>query len=125
MDQRLATWRHETFETWAPLLDAVVWLDAPNAILAERINGRSEWHRLKGQPVDTAIDVLTNARAVYEGMIARLEARDDGPAIVRFDTSRMSPDEVADAVLKTVDGFSVRGCLPDAQPRSVDDPSSC
>jgi shikimate kinase len=107
IDHRLARWRQETLDRWASLLDAVVWLDAPDAVLVGRIDGRSKWHRLKGQPAETAIDVLAEARAVYEGMISRLDARDDGPTILRFDTSRTSPDEVVDAVLKAVDGFSV------------------
>jgi AAA domain len=106
IDERLDAWRQETLETWAPILDAIVWLDAPNRLLLERINGRSKWHRLKGQPVEIAIDVLAEARAVYEAMMSSLAVHNDGPTILRFDTSRISPDDVADAVITTV-GFSV------------------
>ena len=108
MDTRLATWRQEMFESWASLLDVVVWLDAPDPVLVERIDGRSKWHRLKGQPANATTDVLTESRAVYEDMISRLEGRDDRPAILRFDTSDAPPDEIADALLNDVDGFSLR-----------------
>jgi thymidylate kinase len=104
-DDRLAAWRKKTLETWGSLLDAVIWLDAPDAMLAERIDTRSEWHRLKGERLETATDVLSEARAAYEDMLSSLAARADGPAILRFDTSRASPDEVVDAILRSVEGF--------------------
>ena len=107
-DQRLAAWRQETLETWASVLDVIVWLDAPDAVLAARIDTRSKWHRLKGKGLGAAVDVLADAREAYESMISSLEARDDGPAILRFDTSRLSPEDVVDAILQRVDGFVVR-----------------
>lgn len=108
MDARLAPWRQEMFESWASLLDVVVWLDAPDEVLVERIDGRSKWHRLKGQTADAATDVLAESRTVYESMISRLEGRGDRPAILRFDTSGTSSDEIADALLNAVGGFSLR-----------------
>ncbi len=117
-DERLATWRRETLETWASLLDAVVWLDAPDDVLVERIDARSKWHRLKGGRPETAVDVLAEARAAYGEMISSLAARDDGPAILRFDTSRASPDDVVDSVLERVDGFTA-ALRPDAPPEHV------
>lgn len=108
IDERLGRWRQETLDTWAPVLDAVVWLDAPDALLVERIDERSKWHRLKGQPLESAIEVIAEARAVYDGMISKLAAHDDGPTILQFDTSRISSDDVVEAVIKAVGGFSVR-----------------
>ncbi len=96
---RLATWRTRVLHTWAPLLDLVVWLDAPDALLLERINSRDKWHRLKGGPEPTALEVLTESRAAYETVLRELETRRRGPAILRFDTSRRSADEIADEVL--------------------------
>ena len=105
-DDRLNAWRKATLETWASHLDVIVWLDAPDAVLAERLDTRSKWHRLKGEGLEAAIDVLAEARDAYEAMISSLEARADGPAILRFDTSRMSPDDVVDSLLERVDGFA-------------------
>jgi hypothetical protein len=103
---RLATWRKETLETWAALLDVVVWLDAPDTVLADRIDARDKWHRLKGARLEAAIDVLAEARAAYNAMISSLEAREDGPVILRFDTSRVSPADVVESLLARVDGFA-------------------
>ena len=41
-------WSEAAVRRWARLLDAVVWLDAPDALLAERIDARDERHRMKG-----------------------------------------------------------------------------
>ena len=37
-------WWNEMLEQWASHLDLVVWLDAPDAVLWERINGRDQRH---------------------------------------------------------------------------------
>jgi shikimate kinase len=103
LDDRLTDWRQGMFETWALLLDAVVWLDAPDAVLVERIASRSTWHRLKGAPPETAASSLANTRALHEETLSRLEGRAGGPVILRFDTSRVSSDTVAEALLQTVD----------------------
>jgi hypothetical protein len=105
-DDRLNAWRKATLETWASQLDVVVWLDAPDAVLAQRVDTRSKWHRLKGEGLEAAIDVFAEARDAYEALIGSLEARADGPAILRFDTSRMSPDDVVDSLLERVDSFA-------------------
>jgi hypothetical protein len=107
LEERLRDWRRENLDTWAEILDAVVWLDAPDAVLVDRIDGRGKWHRVKGQPAEIAIDVLGEARAVYEGIISRLEGHDNGPTVLRFDTSRIAPEDVADVVINAVGGFSV------------------
>jgi shikimate kinase len=98
-DERLARWRSRVVHTWAPLLDIVVWLDAPDALLVERINSREKWHRLKGGPEPNALEVLTESRAAYDQVLREFELPRRGPAILRFDTSRRSADEIADEVL--------------------------
>ena len=98
-DARLTTWRERVVETWAPLLDLVVWLDAPDAVLIERINTRETWHRLKGSPEAAALTALGDSRAVYDRALTELERRPRAPAVLRFDTARQSADEIADEVL--------------------------
>jgi shikimate kinase len=103
-NERLARWRRRVLHTWAPLLDVVVWLDAPDAVLVERINSRDKWHRLKGGPEGRALEVLTESRAAYETVLRELEMRRHGPAILRFDTSRRSADAIAHEVLAALHG---------------------
>jgi hypothetical protein len=108
-DERLATWRNGMFDTWAPLLDVVVFLDAPDKLLRERINTRPKWHALKGADGRSALDVLRTSRQVWERTIKAVAARPGGPTILRFDTSTRSADEIADTILSAISGDAGKG----------------
>jgi adenylate kinase family enzyme len=105
-DERLAAWRRHWFEVWAALLDIVVWLDAPDAVLIERINSRAKWHRLQGGRDSDAQKTLAESRAVYEGAVAELQSRQDGPLVLRFDTSRRPAATVAAEILDAVSALA-------------------
>ena len=100
LDERLGSWWQRTFDTWSSLLDAVVWLEAPDAVLLDRINARGKLHRLKGSEDQAAFEVLAQGRRAHEGAIARLDGQAPTPAILRFDTSERSADEIVDEVLE-------------------------
>jgi shikimate kinase len=102
-DERLAAWRRRVVQTWAPLLDVVVWLDAPDAVLVERINTRDKRHRLQGSAEETALEALAESRAVYERVLGELEAGRPSWVVLRFDTSVRSAEEIADEVLTALD----------------------
>jgi hypothetical protein len=103
-DERLSTWWNRMVDTWAPLLDIVVFLDAPDDLLRERINTRDKWHALKGADGSSAFDVLRASRQVYERTLEAVAARPGGPAVLRFDTSARSADEIAEAILSAKNG---------------------
>jgi hypothetical protein len=98
-DERLADWHETWFDAWAPLLDLVVWLDAPDAVLIERINSRPKWHGLKGGDAVAARAKLLKDREVYERALADLESRERHPRILRFDTARTLPADVAGEIV--------------------------
>jgi hypothetical protein len=100
LDERLASWWQRTFDAWSSLLDAVVWLEAPDAVLLERINARSKVHRLKGRQDQAALEVLAEGRRAHQDAIRRLDGRASTPAILRFDTSRRSAEQIVDDVLE-------------------------
>ncbi len=102
LDERLSAWRDQMLDTWSSRLDAVVWLDAPGDVLADRINARSKPHALKGRPDDVARDVIAESRAGLEETIAELSGRGRAPSILRFDTSRASADDIVDEILSLV-----------------------
>jgi shikimate kinase len=101
--ERLGTWRRRVVQRWAPLLDVVVWLDAPDALLVERINARDKRHRLQGSAEGTALEALAESRAVYERVLGELETGRPSWVVLRFDTSVRSADEIADEVLAALD----------------------
>jgi hypothetical protein len=116
MDGRLATWWNRMLDTWAPLLDLVVLLDAPDSLLQERINTREKWHALKGADGRSALDVLHASRQVYARTLEAVAARPGGPAVLRFDTSAYSAGEIADAVLSAINSDAGSGASARLEP---------
>jgi hypothetical protein len=93
-----ARWSAAAVRRWARLLDGVVWLDAPDALLAGRIDGRDERHRMKGGEAGETERFLGRYRAAYEALLAELRAA-GGPEPVRVDTSREAPEAIAERLL--------------------------
>ncbi len=89
-------------ERWAKTLDALVWLDAPDAVLTERIRSRDEPHRVKERPDDAIHEFLGRYRRSYEAVIARLAAA--GVAVLRFDSATASAERIAETVAATLQG---------------------
>jgi thymidylate kinase len=98
-DQRLTPWWETRATVWRSLLDTVVSLEAPDAVLLERINARGAEHRLKGRAKGAASEALALDRAGYASVFARFEG---GPRMLRYDTSLLSPEAVAGAILSTI-----------------------
>ena len=94
--ERLRSWWKDSLGTWASLLGLVVRLDAPDASLVERIDGREKWHSLKGAPDAAVSKELARTRALYDGLVTELARRPGGPQVVRFDTSVEGIDEIVD-----------------------------
>jgi len=87
-------WWRKTVDTWAGCLDAIIWLDAPNRVLAQRVNDRSQEHEIKGTGEAEVMAFVDRYRASYEEVLAAMD-RTGGPLILRYDTSRMSSADVA------------------------------
>jgi len=104
--QPYTRWWANLFRQWAATLDMIIWLDAPNAILLDRIRGRDHWHVIKEKCEREAYEFLTRYRTALERLIVR-SVTDHQVALLRFDTSQKSADQIVDEVLATFDG--VRG----------------
>ena len=91
-------WSEAAVRRWARLLGAVVWLDAPDALLAERIDVRDERHRMKGGESGETQRFLARYREVYDALLAEFVAA-GGPEPIRVDTSRETPDAIAARLL--------------------------
>ena len=102
LEDRLRGWWDARFAEWSQIMDAFVWLDAPDAVLVERIDTRAKTHRIKNAEMDAASAWLANDRALFSGLLDRIERTPGGPAVLRFDTSQASPEAVARDVLAAV-----------------------
>jgi shikimate kinase len=79
-------------------LHLVIWLDAPDATLRERIRGREQRHIIKEKSDAEVFQFLARYRASYARILAKLRAK-GGPALLAFDTSQASIEQIVDQVL--------------------------
>lgn len=91
-------WWADLLKQWIAKIDLVIWLDAPDAVLLERIRARDCWHAVKNKSDREAREILNRYRAAFEQTFAEfLAAR--SVAVLHFDTSRQSTEGIADDVL--------------------------
>jgi shikimate kinase len=97
------------FIRWATVLDAIIWLDGPNAHLSERIRIRQKEHLVKDKSRQTVFEFLDRYRAAYERTLSRLAMHRTDLRILRFDTNRRSPNEIAKRLLTE---FGLQASIP-------------
>jgi adenylate kinase family enzyme len=90
-------WREEMLERWANELDAVVWLDAPDDVLWDRINERPQGHKKKGQEADAGRRFIARYRRSFEEVLRVMEEL-GGPQILRLNTSTASAEELVETL---------------------------
>jgi shikimate kinase len=112
------SWWKAMFRQWASTVDIVVWLDAPDSILEQRINSRNQRHAVKGKTEAEVRQFLARYRMSYQEILAKL-ITDGAPALFQFDTSQTTIEQVAEEVLLTIAaslrGTSRRAGQPDRQ----------
>jgi energy-coupling factor transporter ATP-binding protein EcfA2 len=91
-------WWRNLFQEWAELLDLIVWLDAPDALLETRINARNQKHQLKGRPESEVLQFLARYRSSYNYVLSGLAAS-NGPSVIHYDTSLASLDDIGEEIL--------------------------
>ena len=90
-------------ERWAGSLEAVVWLDAPDEVLARRIRGRDKPHRMKSCTDGEISAFLARYRYAYERVVEELSAR-GRLKVIRVSTDEGTPDQIAEKVLSGIAG---------------------
>ena len=98
--RRFEQWSAAMLAQWSARLGLVLWLDAPDAVLMERIEARQRWHAVKGKASREVEQFLGRYRASYDRVLDRLTAS-GGPAVLRFDTQRVSLDQIVSSVLES------------------------
>jgi len=96
--QGFEQWWDDMFKQWALTLDMVIWLDAADTNLVERINTRSQRHLVKGQSEQEATKFLARYRTSYEQVMEKLRSH-GGPKLLQFDTSQTSIDQILDEIV--------------------------
>jgi predicted ATPase len=98
----LAAWWKQLLEEWATVLNLVVLVNAPDAVLMERIRARDKSHRVK-QRTDAEIGAFLAAyRGAYEDVIAALTAH-SGVQVVTLDSDGAAIDHTAERLLELLE----------------------
>jgi deoxyadenosine/deoxycytidine kinase len=94
-------WWVQMLERWAGRLTLLIWLDAPDAVLVERINTREEDHLFKGGDEGEALEFLKRFRRAYGGIITTMTAA-KGPSVLHVSTHQKPVDEAAAEILEAL-----------------------
>jgi deoxyadenosine/deoxycytidine kinase len=89
----------ELYSRWAATLDMIVWLDAADIYLLERIRTRGKGHVVKNEAAPIVIEFLARYRKTYDYTLSMLETNASGPRVLRFDTGTQKSQEIADRLL--------------------------
>ena len=94
---RFRKWYQENLHFWSNSLSHVVWLDAPDDVLLERIKTREQQHVCQNMQRTNAFDYLKKYRAALESTVNQMQS--SGKVIVtRFNSERSSTEEIAGQV---------------------------
>jgi deoxyadenosine/deoxycytidine kinase len=88
-------WWNQKLELWAHQLSTIIWLDTADQVIWDRINERGQRHRTKGAPLDVGRRFLAKYRRLFEEVLDRVSMV-GGPEILRFDTSEMGSEQIAE-----------------------------
>jgi shikimate kinase len=99
--------RHPSFEVWlrrmaghwSHELDAIVLLDAPDAVLLRRIDTRQQRHDAKGVPSHEGLELLGRHREAYERVVEIVESL-GGTRVLRYDTATMPSARIAGKIVE-------------------------
>ena len=91
--------QRKIYERWAKTLDVIVWLDATDKCLLERINSRQKNHPIKNEAAEVVYKFLSRFRNAYEQIIPNLSAYNPELTILRFDTTQKEPAQIANQLL--------------------------
>jgi shikimate kinase len=103
---RAQNWWDSMCKNWAETLDKVIWLDAPDAVLAERIRRRKTWHIVKDGSDKTIADFLKKSRIAIIKVLSEMTAKPQKPEVLNLDTSQSSPEELSQKIFSYLAGSS-------------------
>jgi cytidylate kinase len=82
------------FKKWAEVLDMVVFLDAPNECLLNRINSREKEHIIKNEKQEVAYEFLDKWKASYQDVMHVFSTQPLSPRIMMVDTEKVPLNRV-------------------------------
>lgn len=97
-DFRTSSWRHYIAALWAAQLDEVIWLDAPDKVLAQRLRTRAKRHIMSNASDRSVMAFSLRYRAAFNSTIGLIQGH--GRLAVRdYRTDHHSAAEIADLIV--------------------------
>lgn len=97
-DFRTNAWRHYIGALWAAQLDEVIWLDAPDNVLAQRLRTRAKRHIMSNASDRSVTAFSLRYRAAFNATIGLIQGH--GRLAVRdYRTDHHSPAELAELIM--------------------------
>lgn len=90
-------WCEQVIQRWRSRLHLLIWLDAPNEVLLERINQRAKDHTIKARSNAESAAFFTRYRAGFERIIGQFATQPD-LTVLRLDTSKYSVQQIREQV---------------------------
>ena len=98
-DSRYQSWWSEMYELWAGQLDTIIWLDADDDTLLNRIYCRPRWHEIMADEENAQV-YLDTYRASYQHVVSQIASRRP-VEILRLQTAGVTPAEIFQQVIRT------------------------
>jgi hypothetical protein len=94
----MPAWWISVVKRWAQTVDIVVFLDAADRVLTQRVLARPQANPFKDRPETELSEVLERSRGAYVSVLSDLQAH-DGPPVLEFRTDQRSVAEITDELL--------------------------
>lgn len=92
-------WWRGSLTWWLNALDIVVWLDAPDAVLLQRIDERGHWFLGGDHPLEEKHEFLARYRRAFSAI---LQGTGEMPTVHRFRSDQASVPTIAAEVLNAI-----------------------
>jgi shikimate kinase len=99
----MAPWWSGVVRRWAKTVDVVVFLDAPETVLTQRVLARPQSNPFKDRPESELAEALERSRTAYGEVLSDLGAL-DGPPVLAFRTDQQSVAEITEQLMLTLAG---------------------
>jgi thymidylate kinase len=98
-DQSAQKWWETMYRQWAATLNLVIYLDALDTHLVERIRTRAKSHVVKEKTKPEVFGFLAHYRWAFEHVVSTLTANQNSLRVVCFDTAQESLDGIVNRLL--------------------------
>jgi thymidylate kinase len=102
-------WWRLALQKCGSVIDVVIWLDASDSVLLQRVRGRHQAHPMKDATDRALCDFLARWRTAYEFVIEELQQL-SGTRVIRLVTESRSAEELAAVAVTMLDRES-SSCL--------------